>query len=104
MKLTELFIVSYALCAALIMVAGAPEDTWIKIGPTFAKNNRHEAHFLLDLALALGLGRTILARRISAFLHAARLAALHVEIFLVSMLAINPWYSDLPFLNLTKTI
>lgn len=34
MKLTELFIVLYALCAALIMVAGAPEDTWVKIGPT----------------------------------------------------------------------
>lgn len=34
MKLTELFIVLYALCAALIMAAGAPEDTWIKIGPT----------------------------------------------------------------------
>lgn len=35
MKLNELFIVMYALCAALIMVAGVPEDNWIKIGPTF---------------------------------------------------------------------
>lgn len=34
MKLTELFIVLYAFCAALIMVAGGPEDTWVKIGPT----------------------------------------------------------------------
>lgn len=34
MKLSELFIVLYALCAALIMVVGGPEDTWIKIGPT----------------------------------------------------------------------
>lgn len=34
MKLTELFIVLYAFCAALIMFAGAPEETWVKIGPT----------------------------------------------------------------------
>lgn len=34
MKLTDLFIVTFALCAAIIMVTGAPEDTWIKIGPT----------------------------------------------------------------------
>lgn len=34
MKLTEVFIVLYALCAALFMVAGAPEDVWVKIGPT----------------------------------------------------------------------
>lgn len=34
MKLTELFIVTFALCAALIMVTGA-EEKWIEIGPTF---------------------------------------------------------------------
>lgn len=34
MKLTELFIVLYALCAALIMGLGGPEEMWIKIGPT----------------------------------------------------------------------
>ena len=34
MKLSELFIVLYALCAAIIMGLGAPEEMWIEIGPT----------------------------------------------------------------------
>lgn len=34
MKLTELFIVLYALCAALIMGFGLSEDFWIRLGPT----------------------------------------------------------------------
>lgn len=33
MKFNELFIVLYALCAALIMGLGQPEEMWIKIGP-----------------------------------------------------------------------
>lgn len=35
MKLTDLFIVTFALCSALIMGLGQPEEMWIKIGPTF---------------------------------------------------------------------
>lgn len=34
MKLTDLFILTFALCAAIIMVTGA-EEKWIEIGPTF---------------------------------------------------------------------
>ena len=34
MKLTELWIASIALVAALMILTGAPEEKWIEIGPT----------------------------------------------------------------------